>query len=165
MADEPMTEAEATDAIWSLAKSIDFCMFVTWDGERQRARPLSARVHRDEGLIHFLVDATGKVDEQIMSFPKVLMTFADVRGHDYVAITGTATVTDDRALVERLWSAADKAWWDGPEDPAIRVVTVAPEDGEVWKGENRMVVAAKLLTAAVTGMKVDMGENAKVDQL
>ncbi len=165
MTDEAMTKAEATDAIWNLAKSIDFCMFVTWDGERQRARPLSARVLRDRGLICFLVDASGKVDEQIANFPKVTMAFADIKGHDYVTITGTATVSDERAEVDALWTAADKAWWDGPEDPNIRVVTVTPEDGEVWKGQNRMILAAKLLTAAVTGVKADMGERAKVDQL
>lgn len=165
MTETTMTDAEATDAIWALAKSIDFCMFVTWDGERQRARPLSARVHRDEGKIHFLVDVAGKVDEQVERFPKVTMTFADVRSHDYVAITGEATVSADRGKVEALWGAMDKNFWDGPEDPAIRVVTVTPEDGELWKGGNRMIVAAKLLTAAVTGMKVELGENAKVDQL
>ncbi len=165
MTDRTMTEAEAIDAIWSLAKSIDFCMFVTWDGERQRARPLSARVFRDQGLIHFLVDASGKVDEQIAKFPKVTLAFADIGKHDYVAITGTASVSDERAEVDALWTAADKAWWDGPEDPAIRVVTVRPEDAELWKGQNRMILAAKLLTAAATGIKADMGENAKVDQL
>lgn len=40
--------AEATDRIWELAENIDVCMFVTWDGEYNRARPLSARVVREE---------------------------------------------------------------------------------------------------------------------
>ena len=37
-----LTENEARDRIWELAEKIRICMFVTWDGERQRARPLSA---------------------------------------------------------------------------------------------------------------------------
>ena len=71
---------DAIDRIWELAKSIDFCMFVTWDGERQRARPLSARPNRDEGRIYFLTDVAGAKDEQIEKFPKVTLAFADVEG-------------------------------------------------------------------------------------
>ena len=68
---------DAIDRIWELAKSIDFCMFVTWDGERQRARPLSARPNRDEGRIYFLTNVAGAKDEQIEKFPKVTLAFTD----------------------------------------------------------------------------------------
>ncbi len=160
-----MTEAEAVDTVWDLAKSIDFCMFVTWDGERQRARPLSARPNREEGRIYFLVDVAGEKDDQIAEFPKVTMAFADIRAHDYVSITGTAAVTNDRAKIGELWSSADEAWWDSAEDPSIRLLTVEPDDAELWKGPNRLLAGAKMLTAAVTGAKVDFGENRKVDHL
>ena len=33
---------EIEDRVWELAEKIGFCMFVTWDGERPEARPLSA---------------------------------------------------------------------------------------------------------------------------
>jgi general stress protein 26 len=163
--DTDMPADEAVDAIWDLATSIDFCMFVTWDGERQRARPLSSRPRRDEGRIYFLTDVSGHKDEQIERFPKVTLAYADIRGHDYVAITGHASVSDDRAKIRDLWTAADKAWWDSADDPAIRLIAVEPDDAEIWKGVNRVVAGAKLLTAAVTGAKVDFGENRKVDHL
>lgn len=160
-----LSTEEAVETIWKLAKSIDFCMFVTWDGERQRARPLSARPDSDAGRIYFLVDVAGAKDDQVEHFPKVTLAFADVRAHDYVAITGEARVRDDRAKVADLWTAADRAWWDGPEDPSIRVIEVIPEDAELWKGPNRLVAGAKLLAAAVTGAKIDFGESVKVDHL
>lgn len=160
-----MTREEAVDTIWDLAKSIDFCMFTTWDGERQRSRPLSARPDRKEGRIYFLVDESGAKDEQIARFPKVALAFADVRAHDYVAITGTASVSNDRAKIKKLWSRADEAWWDSADDPGIRLLTVDPDDAELWKGPNRLIAGAKMLAAAVTGAKVEFGENRKVDQL
>jgi general stress protein 26 len=165
MADASMSTDEATDTIWKLVKSIDFCMFVTWDGERQRARPLSARPNRDEGRIYFLADVHGAKDEQIEHFPKVTLAFADIRGHDYVAITGTARVSDDRAKIAELWSAADRAWWDDANDPAIRLISFEPEDAELWKGPNRIAAAAGLAAAALTGAKPDFGDNVKVDRL
>ena len=163
--DAPMPADEAIDTIWDLAKSIDFCMFVTWDGERQRARPLSARPDRDGHRIYFLTDVHGAKDEQIERFPKVTLAFSDIRAHDYVVITGTARVSDDHAKIRDLWTRADEAWWDFADDPSIRVISVDPEDAELWKGPNRLVAGAKMLAAAVTGAKVDFGENRKVDRL
>jgi general stress protein 26 len=165
MTNKTLTEAEAVDAIWNLAASIDFCMFVTWDGKRQRARPLSARPNRDDGRIYFLIDVNGAKDNQIDRFPMVSMTFADIRAHDYVAITGKATVSNDRARIAELWTSADEAWWDSADDPDIRLLTVDPEDAELWKGPNRLIAGAKMLAAAVTGAKVAFGENVKVDHL
>ncbi len=162
---EQMSNEDAIEQIWKLAKSIDFCMFVTWDGERQRARPLSARPDRDEGRIYFLSDVHGAKDEQIERFPKVTLTFSDIRAHDYVVITGNATVSNDRAKIGDLWTSADQAWWDSADDPSIRLIAFVPDDAELWKGPNRMVAGAKMLTAAVTGAKVELGENRKVDHL
>lgn len=54
-----LTVEEAINRIWELSKQIDVCMFVTWDGEYTRGRPLSARVRRDEGAIYFLVNDDG----------------------------------------------------------------------------------------------------------
>lgn len=162
---DTITRDEAIDSIWKLAKSIDFCMFVTWDGERQRARPMSARPDRDEGRIYFLVDVKGEKDDQIERFPKVTLAFSDIKAHDYLVITGTASVSNDRAKIAELWTGADRAWWDDADDPAIRLITVDPEDAELWQGPNRITAAAKLVAAAVTGAKADFGENVKVDHL
>ena len=65
-----LTTADATDRIWELAKDIDICMFATWDGEYTRARPLSARVFREENAIYFLVNDDGAKNEQLSKYPE-----------------------------------------------------------------------------------------------
>jgi general stress protein 26 len=157
-----MTPDEVEDRVWELAKKIDICMFTTWDGERQRARPLSARVFREEHALYFLVDIEGHKNHQVDEFPTVTLTFTDSGGHKYVAITGQASVSDNRAKITELWSAFDKAWWDDANDPAIRLITVTPEDAELWDSPNQLVAATKMLVSAVTGAKPDFGDNAKV---
>ena len=160
-----LSRDDAVDEVWRLAEDIGICMFVTWDGERQRARPLAARPDREEHRIEFLADEAGAKDDQIARFPKVTLAFADNRGHDYVTITGTARVSNDRARIAEVWSPMDKAWWEGAEDPSIRLITVEPEDAELWKGPNRAVAAAKLVSAAVGAGKPDLGQNRKVGNL
>src|SRR5690606_27796977 len=99
-----LTEEEARDRVWELAEDINICMFVTWDGERQRARPLAANVEREDNAIYFLVDVDGMKDDQIERFPVVTLAFADNSGYKYVSITGEAVVTNDRAKIAELWT-------------------------------------------------------------
>jgi general stress protein 26 len=160
--DSKKSPQEVVDRIWELAKKIDICMFATWDGETQRSRPLSARVNRDEGVIYFLVDVEGHKNAQIERFPNVSMAWADNGGHKYAVIAGTARISNDRAKITELWSDWDKAWWEDANDPTIRLLTVTPEDGELWDSPNAVVAGAKMLMAAVTGAAPNMGDNAKV---
>jgi general stress protein 26 len=154
--------AEHVERIWELAKRIGVCMFVTWDGERQRARPLAATVEKKERALYFLTDIDGQKDDQIEKFPTVTLAFADHSHSKYVSITGTATVSNDRQRIKDLWSPFAKAWWDGPEDPAIRVIKVVPQDAELWDSPGRIVTTISMLAAAVTGRPPRIGENAKV---
>jgi general stress protein 26 len=154
--------AEIQDRIWELAEKIDFCMFTTWDGERQRSRPLSARIRRDEHAIYFLVDQSGQKNGQIEQFPFVSLAWSDTKSNKYVVVSGKAEVSNNRAKIHDLWTDFDKAWWESERDPAIRLITVTPEDGELWDSPNRLVATAIMLTAVVTGKGADYGDNAQV---
>lgn len=163
--DSSMTRKEHEDhidRIWELAKRIGIAMFVTWDGTEQRARPLAATVEKDEGAVYFLVDINGQKDDQIAEFPHVSVSFADHKHSKYVALSGKATIFNDRARIKELWSPFAKAWWDSPEDPAIRVIKLVPSDAELWDSPGRIVTTISMLAAAVTGRTAKIGENAKV---
>jgi general stress protein 26 len=153
---------EAINRVWDLAEKIDICMFTTWDGERQQSRPMSARVKRGENAIYFLTDLEGHKLSEIERFPDVSLAFVDNGAHRYVVIAGSARVSNDRAMIAKLWSAFDKAWWEDENDPNIRLLTVTPENGELWDSPNSIVSGAKMLFAAATGAKPEMGDTAKV---
>ena len=153
---------EVIDRIWELADKIDICMFTTWDGKQQRSRPMSARVRRDEHAIYFLTDLEGHKLTEVEKFPHVSLAWADNGGHKYAVIAGEAEVLNDRAKIAELWEKFDKAWWDDETDPRIRVLKVTPDDGEVWDSPNMIVSTAKMLVAAATGAKPNMGDTAKV---
>lgn len=158
-----LSPSEAADRIWELAKKIDICMFTTWDGKQQRSRPMSARVRREEHAIYFLTDLEGHKLTEIEKYPHVSLAWADNGGHKYAVIAGEAEVLNDRAKIAELWESFDKAWWDDENDPRIRLLKVTPDDGEVWDSPNMIVTTAKMLVAAATGAKPDVGDNAKVN--
>lgn len=170
-----LTPAELTDKAWEIAEKIRIALVTTWDGQQQRIRPLSATVDREANAIQFLIGAHGgttlaeatgapalTLAEQVEKYPTVTLAFADHGAHDYVTITGQATVRDDRARIKELWTPFAKAWWDSADDPEIRLLTVFPENAEIWEGPNRLVAAAIMLTAAVTGAKPPVGDHGAV---
>ena len=81
------------------------------------------------------------------------VAFADTAASDYVAITVAAELSNDRARIKELWPPFAKAWWDGPDDPAIRLVTLRPENAELWEGPNKLVAEAAMLAGAATGAR------------
>jgi general stress protein 26 len=154
--------AARIDRIWELAEHISICMFITWDGSRQRARPLLAHLRQEEHAIYFLADTEGEKDDQVAKFPMVSLAFSDNRRAHYVTFTGKATLSNDRGMIKELWTPWAKAWWDSADDPKIRVIKVTPEDAEIWDSPGRIASTVAMLTAAVTRKTPKLLTNAKV---
>ena len=154
--------ANDVDRVWELAEKIGFCMLASRDGEAIRSRPMAAHAARDENAFYFLTDAGSHKDEEVARDPHVGLAFADTGGHKYVAVTGRAEVHNDRGKIRELWSTPAKAWWQDPEDPGIRVLKVVPQDAQYWDSPGAVVSTVKMMAAAVSGSRPDLGDRAKV---
>ncbi len=137
--------------IWDAAESIKAAMLVTIGDEGPHARPMSAILRPDDGLIWFMTDeATGKLDE-IRSNPAVAVTFSD-GNVSYVAFSGQASIVSDRATIESLWSVAADAFYPaGPSDPDIRLIRFQPDEGELWDSPGRVLALFRMAAAVATG--------------
>ena len=150
------------ERVWQLMKKIGFAMLVTHDGDKLRARPMSAYVQRDDNTIYFLTDARRHKDEEIARNPGINLSFADAGSQTYVSLTGTASVSNDRAKIKDLFSIAAKAWWDSPDDPNIRVLKITPDDAEFWDSPGTVISYVKMAAAAISGNRPEIGDNRKV---
>ena len=61
-----------------------------------------------------------------------------------------------------LWEPTAKAWWDSADNPNIRLLTVTPSEAEYWDSPGKTVSMVKMLVAAATGTRPDVGKNEKV---
>jgi general stress protein 26 len=154
--------ARDIDRVWELMKKIGFAMLVTRDGDRLRARPMSAYLERDNNAIFFLTDARRHKDEEIGRDPHVNLSFADAGAQKYVSVTGTAAVSNDRAKIKELFSTPAKAWWNSADDPNIRVLKITPDDAEFWDTPGSVIAYVKMAAAVVTGSRPEIGDNRKV---
>jgi general stress protein 26 len=157
-----MAEIEDTDKVWRLIDKIGFCMLVTRIGEEMRARPMSAHAEQIDNAIYFLTDVASHKDDEIARFPNVCLAFADSRGQNYVSLSGKADILNDRERIRALWATPAKAWWESPEDPSIRILKVTPAFAEYWDSPGTVISSIKMVAAAISDSRPDMGDNARV---
>ena len=157
--------ADGIAKIAELIKGIHICMMTTAAGDGSfDSRPMAMQGAEFDGTVWFLTPAnTGKVGE-IKNDDHVSLLFADTGNSKYVSAKGTAGVSRDQAKIHELWNPMFKAWFPGGEgDPEIRVLKVEVTEAHYWEASSsKLVLYAKYLAAAVTGGKVDVGEQGQV---
>ncbi|MEZ5786250.1 MAG: pyridoxamine 5'-phosphate oxidase family protein [Xanthobacteraceae bacterium] len=150
------------DKVWDLVEKIPICMLVTHDGEDIRSRPMGAYPCREENAVYFLTDSRRHKDEEVARDPRVCIAFSDPGSQTFVSLTGQAVVLNDREKIKEFWSLPAKAWWDSPDDPAIRLLRVTPKDAEYWDAPGKVVSYVKMAAAALSKTRPALGENKKV---
>ena len=146
-----------TGHIWKLLESIPFALLVTRDGEQMDARPMAAAAKSEDGRIYILANKGEDSDQQIQDDSQVVLSFS--KGASYIVVHGSARASNDRAKIAELWNIFDKAWWDGPDDPRIRLLTITPGECEYWESPGKLISYADMLVSAVTGKKPNTGEH------
>lgn len=148
---------------WELMEKIRTCMLITWDGQAQRARPMSAIVKCEEHAVYFLTDVRQPFVDQLERYPTITLAFADIGSEKYVTASGRGAVSSDRAKIKELWSPYAKAWFDSSDDPNISVLTFTPDDAELWDMPGRFLTSVKMLAAAATSTRPNLGDTARVN--
>ena len=146
--------------VWDLIKDIPMALLVTKDGGRLDARPMAANAKKDEGAIYILANKGEDSDRQIQADSEVIVSFQ--KGVSFIVVHGTARASDDRAKIKELWNAFDKAWWDGPDDPRIRLLAITPTQAEYWESPGKLIAYADMLVSAAIGKKPSTGEHGSV---
>ncbi len=95
-----------------------------------RARPMGVAQLDQDCTMHFITAVdTQKVDEAARS------ELAHVFGQSttrFFSLRGRIEISQDPALLHRIWNRLNDVWFTGPEDPRAAVVTFRPEEAELW---------------------------------
>jgi general stress protein 26 len=158
-----MTTQGSIERVWDIIDKVGVCMLTTRFPGGLRARPVEARPDRDQHLIWFVTDVRGLKDDEIEQWPDVCLIFIDHEENAYLSVTARAQVLEDHAKARAIWKKTDDVWWQGPDDPNVRVLRVEPSRAELWDGPASKAVAMyEFAKAKLTGAKPNLGENRKV---
>lgn len=134
------------EQLWDLIKDIKFGMFTTRHGNGHlHARPMTTQNSRldDDAALWFFLSRQGTAPADLLADSNVCMVYADTHADSYVSVSGTATLSDDRAKKEELWSPFAQAWFpDGIDDTDLALVRLAITHADYsrssrWIGSSR----------------------------
>lgn len=157
-----MTNTNVHTESRSLADALEglrFAMVGTADGQTWRSRPLTLAEH-DGDVLRFLVSTGADWVAAVTEHSPAAVTFSDPHANTYVALQGRARVTDDRSVIARLWNPGAAAFFDGKDDPTVRVLEVAAVAGEFWDGPSGRV--GQMLSLVREALGRDAGEQGRV---
>ncbi len=156
---EDLSGKNAVERIRQTVKKTETCFFCTAvsHGGSGATRPMSVQEVDDQGNLWFLSASDSYKNKEIAQQPDVRLFFQGSEHAGFLALTGTATISNDRKRIKELWEPIIKVWFTGGvDDPRITVIRVRPTGGYYWDNKHGSLVAgAKMLVGAALGKTLD----------
>ena len=141
---------DITAKFWKALRS-DMTLMLGLDGvEDGHAQPMTAQLDGDEdhGPIWFFTSKEADLTKELRDGQgsRALAHFAS-KGHDlFASIHGSLSLSNDRAVIERLWNPFVAAWFEGgKDDPKLALLRFDAEHAEIWLNASSLLSGAKML--------------------
>lgn len=143
-------EADLADKFWKALKSDRTVMLGLPDVDGGRAQPMTAIIEGDHSGPIWIFSASDV--DLVQSLDKAgrdaFIHFADKGHHLFAAVDGTLRIDTDYETVDRLWNPFIAAWYDGKDDPKLRLLRFEPADAQIWLNENSLFAGVKMMLGA-----------------
>ncbi len=140
MADDRELEAR----FWKALES-DRTMMLGLDGvEDGHARPMTAQFEDDRAPIWFFCSADNALIPLLERNDRAIATFTS-KDHDlFATVHGRLRLDRDEATIDRLWNRFVAAWFDGRNDPKLRLLRLDAERAEIWIDASSLIAGVKM---------------------
>ena len=154
-----ISPTELKQHLWEKLAQSPF-MMVGLSDPVTHAEPLTAQL--DDDQVDTLFFFIGRDNRLAKGGPAMAQYVS--KGHDFFAcLSGTASIDNDPALIDKLWSKPAEAWFPGGQsDPNLALLRFDIEEAELWESDISIISTVKMLL----GGKIDpaeAGSHAKVD--
>ena len=110
-------------------------------------RPMTAIAENERAPLWFFTAADTDLGKALdgQSAVDATASFA-ARDHDlFASIRGRLVADNDRDVIDRLWNPFIAAWFEGKDDPKLRLLRMDTAGAHVWLNENSMFAGVKML--------------------
>ncbi len=158
--------------LYDLIEGIEIAMFTTRrpDGHLV-SRPMATQTQAEGADLWFVTDIeSNKLDELALS-PEVNLSYYRDRTREWVSVSGTATISQDRRAIHELYQPDWKAWFGdeggerdgGPDDPRLALISVEVHSVTYLKVDKpKPLVLFEVAKAMVTGTPPNIGKQREV---
>ena len=165
---EEAPEVELRKLFWEELSDSPFVMLGLIGVEDSRTRPMTAQVDvpdggdaSEGGEIYFFASRSESLVSALGSGHRAVATYAG-KGHKLFAhIHGDLSLSDDRAVIDRLWNPIIASWYkDGRDDPDLALLRFDTDSANLWKAETGSTLKAAAMKAL---FDVDPGKKEQRD--
>lgn len=152
-----MTEHENREKLWELIKDVRFAMISHQNETHEiHAQPMtmlnSERMDEDQNVYFILKDTNDIVQAVEAGRNQLGLAFSKPSDDIYVSISAHGEISTDRALIDKLWNPWAENWFDGKDDPSVRVLVAKAVSAEYWNvTDNKVTHLLKVLKGNITG--------------
>ena len=111
-------------------------------------RPMTAQLDgdADHGPIWFFTAKSATLTHHVAATAPASFTFTD-KGHNiWAAVQGRLSVSNDRAVIDRLWNPYIAAWYEGgKDDPELTLLRFDPAEAEIWIDGSSLFAGLRVL--------------------
>ena len=131
--------------LWKSLTSDRTVMLGIDGAEDGHSRPMNAIVENNTGPLWFFTGKPNAMVENLHKGHRAIAAFSS-KGHDlFASIHGSLSISNDRAVIDRLWNPFIAAWFEGKDDPNLVLLRFDAEHAQVWLNESNLLAGVKLL--------------------
>lgn len=110
-------------------------------------RPMTAIAEDDRAPLWFFTSADTDLGKALDASPGIdaVASFAAKDHALFATLAGPLVADNDRAVIDRLWNPFIAAWFEGKDDPKLRLLRMDTGEAHVWLNENSMLAGIKLM--------------------
>jgi general stress protein 26 len=150
---------DAIGRIRDIVKESSTCFFCTRvsHGGSDGVRPMGVQQVDEFGNLWFMSAKDSHKNSEIAEDDSVALLFQGSEHSGFMHLTGRASVVQDRAKLDEVWTPLAKVWFtEGKDDPRISLIKVEPQSGYYWDNKHGdMVAGIKMLVGAAIGKTID----------
>jgi general stress protein 26 len=162
------------DELYDLIGGIEIAMFTTRRADGNLvSRPMATQERVSGTDLWFVTDVSSQKLDELEFDPHVNLAYYNTKSREWVSVSGTAQITQDRNLIKELYKPDWKAWFGdeggdrtgGPDDPRLALILVEAQSVEyLVVNTPRPVVLFEVAKAMVTGTPPKVGEQRSLSE-
>jgi general stress protein 26 len=159
--------AKKLDELYELIADMEIAMMTTRRPDGMLVtRPMATQEHGPLADLWFVTDVESHKVDDLRADPHVNLGYYNSKTYEWVSVSGTATVTQDRQKIHELYQPDWKAWFHdegngrdgGPDDPRLALVLVQAREVHYMKAKySRPRVLFEIARGLMTGTDPDVG--------
>ena len=170
----PAAIQKKLDELYDLIGDMEIALMTTRRADGHLVtRPMATQSHGPLADLWFVTNIEAHKTDEIEHDPHVCLGYYDDGSKEWVSVSGTATITQDRAKIRELWAPDWKAWFEdeggdrdgGPDDPRLALILVDAHTVHYMKAKHsKPVTLFEIAKGMVTGDTPDLGREERLSE-